>query len=293
MTDRIDEFESLFRSASKERFHYHPLSVRSVLVVTDLQAEPAGMFAADVRAFAKALDERGDVTWTTITGDRFTTPKDLLDLVEDQRPDLVVTYRCLHSAAWQWVFTLGAHLDVLTQATTTPVLVLPHPEQGGAEAAALGGGAAPGQTDRVMAVTDHLAGDERLVNAALAFAEPGGTLYLSHVEDDSVFERYIDAIGKIPDLDTTTARELLQAQLLKEPHDYVGSCREALEAAQVGVVVQEIVTMGHRVKQYIALVEQHEIDLLVLNTKDEGHSAMHGLAYALAVELRQTPLLML
>jgi hypothetical protein len=35
------------------------------------------------------------------------------------------------------------------------------------------------------------------------------------------------------------------------------------------------------------------VDLLVMNTKDEDHSAMHGLAYPLAVELRGTPLLML
>ncbi len=51
--------------------------------------------------------------------------------------------------------------------------------------------------------------------------------------------------------------------------------------------------MGHHVTQYLELVESHEIDLLVLNTKDEDHSAMHGLAYPLAVELRDTPLLML
>ena len=40
-------------------------------------------------------------------------------------------------------------------------------------------------------------------------------------------------------------------------------------------------------------LKAHAIDLLVLNTKDEDHSAMHGLAYPLAVELRNIPLLML
>ena len=44
---------------------------------------------------------------------------------------------------------------------------------------------------------------------------------------------------------------------------------------------------------YRRLIEQHEVDLLVLNTKDEDQLAMRGIAYALAVELRQTPLLML
>ena len=50
---------------------------------------------------------------------------------------------------------------------------------------------------------------------------------------------------------------------------------------------------GHHLFEYRRLIEQHEVDLLVLNTKDEDQLAMHGIAYALAVELRQIPLLML
>ena len=44
---------------------------------------------------------------------------------------------------------------------------------------------------------------------------------------------------------------------------------------------------------YKELVEENEIDLLVMYTKDEEQLAMHGIAYPLAVELRATPLLML
>ena len=44
---------------------------------------------------------------------------------------------------------------------------------------------------------------------------------------------------------------------------------------------------------YKELVEENEIDLLVMYTKDEEQLAMHGIAYPLAVELRSTPLLML
>ena len=50
---------------------------------------------------------------------------------------------------------------------------------------------------------------------------------------------------------------------------------------------------GHHLAEYKRLIEQQEVDLLVLNTKDENQLAMHGMAYALAVELRQIPLLML
>jgi hypothetical protein len=157
----------------------------------------------------------------------------------------------------------------------------------------LKGRTGPEITDRVMAITDHLTGDEQLVNAALAFCEPGGTLFLAHVEDDATFARYLDAISKIPEIDTATARERLQQQLLKEPRDYVASVAEALRTAGVGVTAEPLIQMGHAVPQYTALVAHHEIDLLVMHTKDDDHSAMHGLAYPLAVELRTTPLLML
>ncbi len=290
--DKVDQFESAFRSAAKEVFHYRRLDMSSVLIVTDLTGDAAERFTADVRTFTAALEEKDDVSYATISGDRFTSPKDLLEVIEKQRPDLIATYRCLHSEAWRWDFTLGAHIDVLTQATTTPVLLMPHPARDDG-AGPYGGTQAPGMTDRVMAVTDHLVGDERLVNAALAFAEPNGTLFLSHVEDDATLERYIGVISRIPEIDTELARERIQAQLLKEPTDYIRSVSEALQAANVACTVQELVSMGHHVTQYRELIESHEIDLLVLNTKDEGHSAMHGLAYPLAVELRDTPLLML
>jgi hypothetical protein len=289
---KVDQFESAFRSASKEVFHYRRFAISSVLVVTDLEGEAAEQFKSVVERFTAALREHGEVSYTLITGDRFASPKDLLDIVEKQRPDLIATYRCLHSKAWQWVFTLGAHIDVLTQATTTPVLLLPHPNRNDGKGPDTGT-VAPGQTDRVMAVTDHLAGDEQLVNAALAFAEPKGTLFLSHVEDDATFERYMTTISKLPEIDTDMARERIQQQLLKEPHDYIGSVAAALRAGNVACTVNEIVQMGHHVTQYKEMVEAHEVDLLVMNTKDEDHSAMHGLAYPLAVELRDTPLLML
>ena len=51
--------------------------------------------------------------------------------------------------------------------------------------------------------------------------------------------------------------------------------------------------MGRRLVEYSRLIDEHEIDLLLMRTKDEDQLAMHGLAYPLAVELRKIPLLML
>ena len=61
----------------------------------------------------------------------------------------------------------------------------------------------------------------------------------------------------------------------------------------VPIEIKEIVTLGHNLHEHQRLVQDHNVDLLVLNTKDHDQLAMHGLAYPLAVELRTTPLLML
>ena len=100
-------------------------------------------------------------------------------------------------------------------------------------------------------------------------------------------------ISKLTQIDTETAGEGLESQLLKESHDHVKSCRAAIEAAEAPIKIEEIVTMGHRLDEYSRLIDEHEVDLLLMRTKDEDQLAMHGLAYPLAVELRKIPLLML
>ena len=59
------------------------------------------------------------------------------------------------------------------------------------------------------------------------------------------------------------------------------------------ITVEEIVVMGNRLRDYRRLIDEHEVDLLVLNTKDDEQLAMHGVAYPLTIELRNIPLLLL
>ena len=132
-----------------------------------------------------------------------------------------------------------------------------------------------------------------MVNYAAHVTQPGGRLLLSHVEDDAIFERYMEAISKISTIDTDVAREEIRARLLKDPEDYIESCRERLARTSPELTIESIVTSGHHIRAYRRLIEEHEVDLLVMNTKDEDQLAMHGLAYSLAIELRTVPLLML
>lgn len=283
---KVDQFESIFRSADKVTLHYDPPKIGSVLLVTDLEQYDADRLLGEVRTFLGVLD--GDVTWTAVNGASFSGVTDLLTVVEKHRPDLICTYRHLHTDGWRHGFTLGDHTEVLTQATPTPVLVLPHPERRRDES-----NRPMKDTDSVMAITDHLTGDDRLVSWAAAFTQSGGTLRLTHVEDEAAVDRFLDAVSKIPEIDTDTARRTVHAQVVKEPTDFIESCRSVLETKCPAITIEPIVTLGHRLRDHVDLIKAHQVDLVVFNTKDEDQMAMHGLAYPLAVELRDTPLLML
>ncbi len=282
---KIDTFESVFKSADKPVYTYGRVEIARVLVVTDLTDAEAILLISQVRAFLSVLGENLD--WRHLGGADFATVGRLLEQVETAVPDLVVTYRHLHSNAWQWPHSLGAYLDVLTQATDVPVLVLPHPDADRALPHAIA------NTDCVMAITDHLTADARLVDYALRLTAPSGRCWLTHIESKRQFDYFVAAVEKVPEIETDDVRELVEVQLLKEPRDYIESCRKVIEAEGVQAKIEPIVAMGDRIETYRDLVADHRVDLLVLNTMDGDQLAMHGQAYPLAVELRGIPLLML
>lgn len=283
----VDQFESMFRSASRDVFRHKPVEFDSVLVVTDRDVENAKVFGNTVRKFLSVIRTNEKTRWRNCSGSDFQSAGELLTLIETACPDLICTYRNLHSDAWKWPYSLGTHVDLMTQHTDVPVMLLPHPEADRAADHALE------NTDTVMAIADHLTGDDRLVNFAIRMTEPGGTLWLTHVEDELTLARYMEVISKIPTINTDDARDAVREQLLKEPQNYIDSCGEVLRAGGVNVQIERLVVFGHHLREYTGLIERHKVDLLVLNTKDQHQLAMHGMAYALAVELRDTPLLML
>ncbi len=282
---KLNTFESVFKSADKPVYVYGRVEFGRILVVTDLSDAEAAPLLELTRTFLSVLGE--DLEWLHLGGADFGSVGRLLEQVEGAAPDLIVTYRHLHSNAWQWPHGLGEYLDVLTQATNIPVLVLPHPDAERALPHAIA------NTDCVMAITDHLTADARLVDYALRLTASSGTCWLTHIESQRQFDRFLAAVEKIPEIETDDVRQLVEAQLLKEPRDYIESCRGVIEAQGVPLKIEAIVAMGDRIEEYRRLVEDHRCDLLVLNTLDGDQLAMHGQAYPLAVELRGIPLLML
>ncbi len=282
----LDQFESEFRAATRTPYEYAPISLNRGLLITDM-ASPDPTMLENLARFLGVGRNGKQIDLEHLSIDATCNVRELLAIVAEKEVEMLVTYRNLHSDAWSWPHSLGDAVDVLTQITDIPVLLIPNPKEDADY------GEQMKNTDVVMAITDHLAGDHKLVNYAVALTQPGGKLILSHVEDDEAVQRTVDAISKIPSIDTDTVAEQLPKQLLKDPLDYAESCQEVLKKANVDITVEHSVTLGHLLKDHLQLIEQHEVDLLVLNTKDDDQLAMHGLAYPLAVELRKTPLLML
>lgn len=284
---RIDQFESAFLAASKPTFTYSDVAIRRVLVLTDLPADAAASYGARVRDFLSGLGQHEALAWEVVVGERCDSIGEMLAVVADWEPDLVCAYRNLHSTAWQWPHSLSDHIEVLTQATQVPVLLLPRPgEETGWEDAT-------GAPFTVMGLTDHLSGDQRLVHWAVEFAGSGGRLVLAHVEHEAVFERYMEVIARLPRIDTEMAREDIRRQLLKEPADWADEVGAGLARAGVPLDIVPVVQMGKRLPTYRRLVEENRVDLLVMHTKDDDQLAMHGLSYQIAVELRAIPVLMI
>ena len=130
-------------------------------------------------------------------------------------------------------------------------------------------------------------------NHAVACTAAKGTVWLCHVEDDVLFRRYLEAIGRIPEINTEQAQELIAEQLVAIPTQYAQSCIDGLKKAGVNRTIEQIVEFGHQVNRYRQLVAQYPVDLLVTNTKDKDQLAMHGIAYALSVELTEVAQLLL
>lgn len=280
----VDEFESVFRAADKKSFKLDEPDVRRVLVISDLDATELDDYVDACKRLLAALPS--DPAWIVKGGSSWSGVEGVLRLVEDHDPDLIVTYRNMNSDAWKWAYSLGVYLGALTRGTTVPVCVTPNPHAHPAMAWQ------HSRTDSVMVVNESLVGDDALINWGVAITRLEGTLHLTHMENDEIFDRYIEAISKIPEIDTDTARETILGFLLREPKLYIDTARKALDEGGITLEVVEHITTGHRVSSYRDLVDEHEVDVLVFPTLEEDRIALHGVAYSLSVELVTTPLLM-
>ncbi len=211
---RIDDFESVFRSAVKTRFHFKRFDLERVLLITDLDQESSRKLGALVRRFLKHVQADDHFEMEILSREDWSTVPALLDMVRAREPGLVVSYRLLLNDDKSLPRTLGTVLDGLVQTTDHPVLVLPRPDR--PDLVDLLGG-----TTRVLVVTDHMTGDDKLVNWGVHFTPDHGTLVLAHVEDDQVFDHYMNVIARLQGIPTDEARQRILDKLMEMPREYI------------------------------------------------------------------------
>jgi len=283
----LDEFESQFKSATKILYAYEEISLGSIALVCEEEEAASGELLKEVQSLVPPLKGHLEPRWTVFGRDSFTTVSDLLSRLEDLGADLVIAERNLKlDHADNLIYGLTNYIDALTQVMEAPVLLLPLRASTEAETTL----EAP---KAVMVETNHLTGDSRLINWGVRFAEPNRSLHLTHIEDGAAFAKTIDAIGRIPAIDTRLAEETIHETLLKLPHDFILSARSRLHSKFPDLKVEEIVRFGTALSDYKTIIEERGIDLLVLNTKESDQLAMNGIVYAMAVEFKDRPLLLL
>ncbi|MCB1053842.1 MAG: hypothetical protein KDC71_24770, partial [Acidobacteria bacterium] len=164
---QIDQFESVFKAAARTPFEDLKRPWKHWLFISDRDADFTQRLGDQTAHFLSIVCHQR----STLTQADYQALGDLLEKVNTLNPDLILTYRNLKTDNWKWPYSLGSYLDVLTQATTIPVLVLPHPDPSGQLSFP--------ETDcrDVMAVTNHLTGDNALVSAALDFTPAQGQLW--------------------------------------------------------------------------------------------------------------------
>ena len=281
---QIDQFESIFRSASRSLFEYKSWDIQSVMTICDGDQQTTRQFEANVKSFLSNAVEIEPIQWSSLAGSDFSTVDQLVKKIEHLAPDMICCHRNLHIPASDHPFSLGVYVDVLTQVAKAPVLLLPDPESEFQW---------HNETHHVMAITDHLDGDNSIVTAALKLTATDGKLYLTHIEDERAFRRIINVVEKIPEIDSDIALKKIAERLLLDPQNFIDSCQKEIEKQEIPVSVEAIVKLGHSISDYGELVDQLHIDLLVMHTRDDEQLAMHGLAYPLTIEFRQTPLLLI
>lgn len=283
---QIDQFESIFRAASKNPFEYSDWQVNRVLIVGDGTDEETENIEKRLQEFLSHAFDLDSVEWIQLSGDGFNNVKQLIESVEKHAPDLICCRRNLHVQADEYSYSLGVYVEVLTQVTNVPVLLLPTESEDS-------GPQWHRESKTVVAITDHLDADAMIVNSAIKLTSKGGKLFLAHVEDERAFQRYMHVIEKIAEIDSETAVEKVRERLLMEPQDFIESCRAKIGELNLDIEVLPVVKMGHNLTDYKEIVDTHRADLVVIHSKDQDQLAMHGVAYPLTIELHRTPMLLI
>ncbi len=285
---QVDQFESVFRSAIRPAYEPHRIHIDSVMLVTDRAEEESQELEQALYSWMPDLaTSPGSQRRSRLIQGDYRSTAELLERIQSQAPDLICTYRNLNTDDWQFGHSLGSRLETIIHEGRIPILIIPHPRS------KQGTNLSDHGPRTVLAMTDHLTEDHRLIDFAAAFTGEAGQLILTHLEDQSTFDRYLAAIARIETIDTASAEMALKAELLKSPRAYIATCRERLSSSGHPIDVQDVVSFSNGLESFHEQVAQHQADLVIINGLDHERPGIHGIAQPLVNKIRQVPVLIL
>ncbi len=282
--NQIDKFESRFKSAYKKGYNYQNIEFSKITLITRKNLNHAKKIQEISSNLLPQYKEQYE--WSLLPEDSFSSVREVLEKIEEFKPDIIISERNIKVTEESLVYGLSPYVETITQVTQTPVLLLANQSTEQLEASIQ-------NCDKVLAETNRLTGDDRIINWAVAFARPNGSLHLNHIEDSKTFNRYAEVLEKIPEINSALAQTKLKEELLKLPSDFISSVEKVLKTEVPELTVEGFVVLGHSIKDYKKFIETHEIDLLIVNSKNEDHLAMEGIAYEIAVEFKSNTILFL
>lgn len=281
----LGEFESLFKRALREKYQYKNLDISRIMLITDLEGGLLDDFENKVKGFLTVSLGNRNFEMSRLGRNDFSSWASLEDHLDRFKPDFIVSYRLLRVSDVRINTSLGVYIDTLSQKTNYPILVMPNPHLVTYEPPLDNAG-------YVVVATEHLYRDHDLVDTAVGFTPDQGKLLLVHIEDDDTFKYYVNAIERIPSINSDKAVESLKEQLESAPRHYMESVAEELQIRKPGVLVEMETGFGHLINHYTELVKGKDVRILVFQTKDDTQLAMHSLGYSLAIQFSEIPVLL-
>ncbi len=257
--NNLDMFGSVFRRSVKPQYEHAAFKLSKILVVGDADhLESLSAFISEYCDERQMFEYNSDFDWN-----EFETK------VKNDKPDLILIQRQLGIINKGFKFSLGPILESTTQEFNIPVLVLPHEFQNL-------------KFETIGIGFDHEIDNSRLINKALMMDKHLVNLELIHVEGEVIYNYYMDAIDKIPAINTAIAEENIKKTILDLSRDFFADVASKIENEKRKATIH--CKFGETVKCYREIVESRKIDLLIFEAEDDTKMAMHSLGHSLTIQ---------
>jgi hypothetical protein len=275
---KMDHFASIFRAADKELLLISEVLLSKVVLVTDVSREES----LEIWERWKGILPN-DVELVLFDQETSRSLSNLVQRIDTLGCDLIITYRCLHSDAWKYPFAIGSHVEVLTQVSSCPVLLMPDPREN-----------MDPFTDAslIMLMSGDLSQEGELVGLACGIRGKEAEIILTQLEDNFAMKRLLSLISKIPQIDTDVAERAIFERIEREAEEWVNRCSDLLSQRENPPKITHMLLHEPTIEDCVQLMRNTKPDMLVINTKDDEQLAIHGLAYPLMVQFRNLPLLL-